>query len=132
MRTRRGLRRWSGWLAVGAVLFLLAGPASAQWDKLLKGPGGGEGPGLSDAKIGAGLKEALQVATEKTVGLTGKTDGYFANQAIKILMPEKLRNFESGLRAVGYGGRVAELELGMNRAPGRGAPQATQILLHAR
>ena len=43
MRARRGLRRWSGWLAVGAVLFWLAGPASAQWDKLLKGLGGGQG-----------------------------------------------------------------------------------------
>src|SRR5258706_10951862 len=134
MRPRRGLRRWSGWLAVGAVLFLLAGPASAQWDKLLKGLGGGEGSagaGLSDAKIGAGLKEALQVATEKTVGLTGKTDGYFANQAIKILMPEKLRNFESGLRAVGYGGQLDELGLGMNPAAGRAAAQAKQIFFDA-
>ena len=66
MGRRRGLRRWSGWLAVGAVLFWLAGPASAQWDKLLKGQGSA-GAGLSDAKIGAGLKEALQVATGKTV-----------------------------------------------------------------
>lgn len=133
MRARRGSRRWSGWLIVGAVLFLLAGPASAQWDKLLKGLGGGgsAGAGLSDAKIGAGLKEALQVATEKTVGLTGKSDGYFANQAIKILMPEKLRNFESGLRAVGYGGQIDELVLGMNRAAERAAPQAKQIFFDA-
>ncbi|MFI5328446.1 MAG: DUF4197 domain-containing protein [Candidatus Rokuibacteriota bacterium] len=134
MRTRRGVRHWSGWLAVAAVLFVLAGPAGAQWDKLLKGLGGGEGSagaGLSDAKIGAGLKEALQVATEKTVGLTGKTDGYFSNQAIKILMPEKLRNFESGLRAVGFGGQVDELVLGMNRAAERAAPQAKQIFFDA-
>jgi hypothetical protein len=134
MRTRRGLRHWCGWLAVAAVLFVLTGPAGAQWDKLLKGLGGGEGSagaGLSDAKIGAGLKEALQVATEKTVSLTGKTDGYFANQAIKILMPEKLRNFESGLRAVGFGGQVDELVLGMNRAAERAAPQAKQIFFDA-
>src|SRR4029434_2694451 len=45
---------------------------------------GGAVAALSDAKIGAGRKEALQVATEKTVSLTGKTDGYFTNQAIKI------------------------------------------------
>ncbi len=134
MRTRRGVRHWSGWLAVAAVLFVLTGPAGAQWDKLLKGLGGGEGSagaGLSDAKIGAGLKEALQVATEKTVSLTGKTDGYFSNQAIKILMPEKLRNFESGLRAVGFGGQVDELVLGMNRAAERAAPQAKQIFFDA-
>ena len=126
MSTRR-------WLIVAAVLFVMAGPAGAQWDKLLKGLGGqgSAGAGLSDAKIGAGLKEALQVATEKTVSLTGKTDGYFANQAIKILMPEKLRSFETGLRAVGYGGQIDELVLGMNRAAERAAPQARQIFFDA-
>jgi hypothetical protein len=133
MHAYRESRRWSRTLALAAVLALLAGPASAQWDKLLKGLGGqgSLGAGLSDAKIGAGLKEALQVATEKTVSLTGKTDGYFANQAIKILMPEKLRSFESGLRAVGYGGQIDELVLGMNRAAERAAPQAKQIFFDA-
>ena len=133
MRRLRGSRHWSGWLVVAAVLFVLAGPAGAQWDKLLKGLGGqgSAGAGLSDAKIGAGLKEALQVATEKTVSLTGKTDGYFANQAIKILMPEKLRSFETGLRAVGYGGQIDELVPGMNRAAERAAPQARQIFFDA-
>jgi hypothetical protein len=120
-------------LAVAAMLLLLAGPAHAQWDKLLKGLGGtgGLGAGLSDAKIGAGLKEALEVATDKTVSLTGKTDGYFANQAIKILMPERLRTFESGLRAVGGGAQIDELVLGMNRAAERAAPQAKQIFFDA-
>jgi hypothetical protein len=133
MRAHRGSWRWSGGLAVAAVLVLLAGPAAAQWDKLLKGLGGqgNLGAGLSDARIGAGLKEALQVATEKTVSLTGKTDGYFANEAIKILMPEKLRSFETGLRAVGYGGQIDELVLGMNRAAERAAPQAKQIFFDA-
>ena len=133
MRRHRGSRQWSGWLIVAAVLFVMAGPAGAQWDKLLKGLGGqgSAGAGLSDAKIGAGLKEALQVATEKTVSLTGKNDGYFANQAIKILMPEKLRSFETGLRAVGYGGQIDELVLGMNRAAERAAPQAKQIFFDA-
>jgi uncharacterized protein DUF4197 len=133
VRARRAAWPWSGGLAVAAVFVLLAGPAAAQWDKLLKGLGGqgNLGAGLSDARIGAGLKEALQIATEKTVSLTGKTDGYFANEAIKILMPEKLRSFETGLRAVGYGGQIDELVLGMNRAAERAAPQAKQIFFDA-
>lgn len=133
MRIHRGSRYGSACLAIVTLLFLLAGPAGAQWDKLLKGLGGegSAGAGLSDAKIGAGLKEALQVAAAKTVSLTGKTDGYFANQAIKILMPEKLRSFETGLRAVGYGGQIDELVLGMNRAAERAAPQAKQIFFDA-
>lgn len=114
------------------ALGLLPGTAEAQLDQMLKGlTGGAAGAGLSDAKIGAGLKEALQVATEKTVSLTGKTDGYFTNQAIKILMPERLRTFEGGLRAVGYGPQIDELVLGMNRAAERAAPQAKQIFFDA-
>lgn len=132
MRLSRTGRRWSARLLVTALLGLIASSAEAQLDQMLKGlGGGGPGTGLSDAKIGAGLKEALQVATEKTVSLTGKTDGYFTNQAIKILMPERLRTFESGLRAVGYGPQIDELVLGMNRAAERAAPQAKQIFFDA-
>ena len=110
---------------------LFATPASAQLDRFLKGLGFGEEDGLSDAKIGAGLKEALQVATGNSVDLTGRVDGYFGNQAIRILMPDKLRTLEKGLRAVGYGPQVDEFVLGMNRAAERSAPAAKQIFWDA-
>ncbi|MCX8117360.1 MAG: DUF4197 domain-containing protein [Desulfobacterota bacterium] len=113
------------------ILFLFSPPASAQLDRLLKGIGIGEQKGLTDAKIGEGLKEALKVGTENTVKLTGKTDGYFLNEAIKILMPEKLRTLEKGLRAVGYGPQVDEFILSMNRAAERAAPSAKQIFWDA-
>ena len=82
-------------------------------------------------KIGQALKEALQVGTANAVSLTGKTDGYFKNEAIKIQLPERLRTLERGLRAVGYGPQVDELVLGMNRAAERAAPQAQQIFWDA-
>jgi hypothetical protein len=112
--------------AVVVALGLAASPARAQLDRLLQGLGVGSSS-LSDAKIGEGLKEALKVGTENTVNLTGKTDGFFANQAIKILMPEKLRTVETGLRAVGYGPKVDEFVLSMNRAAERAAPAARGI-----
>ncbi len=114
-----------------AILLLTVAPASAQLDQLLKGLGIGQQTGPSDAKIGSGLKEALKVGTENTVKLTGRTDGYFMNQAIKILMPEKLQTLEKGLRLVGYGPQVDEFVLSMNRAAERAAPQAKQIFWDA-
>lgn len=132
MHSRHRSRRWTFALAVAALLLSLASPAGAQVDKLLKGLSGpGAGAGLSDAKIAAGLKEALQVATEKTVSLTGKPDGYFANQAIKILMPDKMKNLETGLRTVGYGPQLDEFVLSMNRAAESAAPKAKQIFVDA-
>jgi hypothetical protein len=114
-----------------AVVLLTTAPASAQLDQLFKGLGIGQPSGLSDAKIGSGLKEALKVGTENTVKLTGRTDGYFMNQAIKILMPEKLQTLEKGLRLVGYGPEVDEFVLSMNRAAERAAPQAKKIFWDA-
>ncbi|HET8577399.1 MAG TPA: DUF4197 domain-containing protein [Methylomirabilota bacterium] len=114
-------------LVIGIVL--VATPAWAQLDQVLKGLG--QQGGLSDAKIGAGLKEALQVATEKSVKLTGRVDGYFRNEAIKILMPERLRTLEQGLRAIGYGPKVDEFVLSMNRAAERAAPAAKSIFWDA-
>ena len=119
-------------LAVAVALALFATPAWAQVDQLLKGLGlGQQGSGLSDVKIGAGLKEALQVATEKSVSLTGRTNGYFSNEAIKILMPEKLKTVEQGLRVVGYGPKVDEFVLSMNRAAEKAAPAAKKIFWDA-
>jgi hypothetical protein len=113
------------------IVLLIAQPASAQLDRIFKGLGLGEKSGLSDAKISSGLKEALQIGTENAVKLTGKTDGYFMNQVIKILMPEKLRTFEKGLRAVGYGPQVDEFILSMNRAAEKAAPFAKQFFWDA-
>jgi hypothetical protein len=119
-------------LVVIMFIFLTAFPASAQLDRLFKTLGGGEkGSGLSDVKIGSGLKEALKIGTENAVGFTGKQDGFFLNQAIKILMPEKLRTFEKGLRAVGYGPQVDELVLSMNRSAEKATPFAKQIFWDA-
>jgi hypothetical protein len=121
-------------LAAGMLVLLVATPVSAQrdLDRLLKGlpqiPQVGD-PG--DVRIGAGLKEALQVGTEKAVNVTGRLDGYFLNQAIKILMPERLRTLEKGLRVAGYGPQVDEFVLGMNRAAERAAPSAKRIFWDA-
>ena len=63
--------------------------------------------------------------------LTGKTDGYFTNKAIKILMPERLRTVERGLRTAGYGSEVDKLVLSMNRAAERAAPTAKKFFWDA-
>ena len=125
-------------LALVLLVFAWVPAAHAQLDELLKQlpqiPGTTQTPmpgSLGDVKIGQGLKQALQVGTENAVKLTGKTDGYFANQAIKILLPERLKSLESGLRVVGYGPQVDELVLGMNRAAEHAAPAAKQIFFDA-
>jgi len=121
-------------LLLSALVLLSAAAASAQLDQILKEMDtyarSGAGPS-GEVKVGAALKQALQVGTENAVKLTGRTDGYFSNKAIKILIPERLRTVERGLRAAGYGSEVDKLVLSMNRAAERAAPEAKKIFWDA-
>ncbi len=92
---------------------------------------GGSASGLSNDEITAGLKEALEVGTEKAVGLVSKPDGYYKNPAIKIPLPESVQKVEKLLRATGYGEKVDAFELSMNRAAERAAPEAKSIFWDA-
>lgn len=85
----------------------------------------------SNDRIVAGLKEALQIGAGNAIALTGKQDGFFKNESIKILLPDKVRTLEKGLRAAGLGGKVDEFELSMNRAAEKAAPQAKAIFVDA-
>jgi hypothetical protein len=87
--------------------------------------------GLSNDKIIAGLKEALQVSTGKAVALTGKPGGFLQNQAIRILLPPKLRSLGNGMRLIGMGAQVDDLEVGMNRAAEQATPEAKRIFIAA-
>jgi len=84
-----------------------------------------------ESKTALGLREALTVGAENAVARTGRIDGFFKNEVIKILMPEKLRRVETGLRAVGYGGKVDEFILAMNRAAERAAASGKPIFWEA-
>lgn len=81
----------------------------------------------SSGKIDQGLKEALNVGIKNTITYLGKNDGYFANAAVKILIPEQVRKLEPALRSIGYGPQLDEFTLSMNRAAEKAAPLAADI-----
>lgn len=109
--------------------------STAQLDDVLKkaeeAAGHRDSAGLSNDKIISGLKEALQVSTAKAVSLTGRPDGFLKNEAIKIVLPAKLETMAKGMRMLGMGAKMDELEVGMNRAAEQATPEAKQIFLAA-
>lgn len=124
-------------IGAAAILFCLAAISHAglmdDFGNLL---GGVKVPGISgtvadDAKVVAGLKEALSVGTANTVAATSKVDGYFANQAIRILVPEKFRKVTDVLGKVGYQEEVDDFVLSMNRAAEKAAPRAKTYFVEA-
>ncbi len=85
--------------------------------KILSGLGKKSGGGsLSNDDIIKGLKEALTVGTENSSKKLNAADGFFANAAIKILMPEEAKKAEKTLRQFGMGSLVDKAVLSMNRA----------------
>src|SRR4051794_21860314 len=118
-------------LIVLISLLSVCAAAQSPWEQIFKKATTPSAGNLSTDKIASGLKEALKVSTSRAVASTGKPDGFLKNEAIKILLPEKLRNASKGLRLVGMGPQLDELEVGMNRAAEQATPQAKQIFLNA-
>jgi RNA binding exosome subunit len=96
--------------------------------KTLGGPGRG---GPDDSTIISGLKEALSIGTDNAVKNVSQVDGYFGNQAIKILMPEKIQKVADILKNIGYQKQVDDFVFSMNRAAEKAAPQAASIFVGA-
>ena len=86
---------------------------------------------LSKSTIVSGLKEALSLGTANAVSSVAKMDGYLGNEAIKILMPEKIRTVANTLKKFGYQRQVDEFVLSMNRAAEHAAPQAKSYFVEA-
>lgn len=85
----------------------------------------------SSGNIADGLKEALQVGTDRSVQKLSIVDGFFANAAIKILMPLEAKKVEQKLRAIGFGKEVDNAILSMNRAAEDAAKSAAPIFINA-
>jgi hypothetical protein len=100
------------------------GGSSGFGDMLAGAMGGGA---LDDGTIGAGLKQALEVGTTAAVSRTSAVDGYLGNPLIRIPLPESLDTVAKGMRAVGFGAKVDELEVGMNRAAEAAAGEAADV-----
>lgn len=113
------------------VVLLMFLPAYGQLDSVLGKLAGARKAGLGEDKIASGLREALQVGTANAIQSTSRTNGFFGNPAIKILLPQKLQLMEKGLRLMGQGARMDEFVLSMNRAAEQAAPLAKPIFLGA-
>lgn len=83
---------------------------------------------VSETEAAGGIKEALAQGVDRAVRQLGKPDGFFRDQAVKILVPEDLRKMADLARKLGAGRRVDAFELSMNRAAEQAVPKAAGIL----
>jgi hypothetical protein len=86
---------------------------------------------LSTDDIAAGLKQALTVGTQNSASKLSAVDGFFANAALKVLMPPEAQKVENTLRSIGMGSVVDKAVLAMNRAAEDAAKSAAPIFVDA-
>jgi hypothetical protein len=84
---------------------------------------------LTNSEIAGGLKDALRVGTERVVGQLGQADGFYADPAIHIPLPDNMLKVKKALAAVGMSSMMDDLELKLNRAAEVATPPAKEIFL---
>ena len=86
---------------------------------------------LSQAEMGNGLKEALNNGITKQVSKLTATDGFFKNEAVKILLPEELQKVDTKLRQLGMTKLADDGLKILNRAAEDAVKEATPIFVDA-
>ncbi len=86
---------------------------------------------LTSAEASQGLKTALEKGALAAVAILGKTDGFWANDKVRIPLPGFLDDAAKLLKTLGQGKRVDELLLSMNRAAEAAVPMAKDLLVSA-
>ncbi|ROH98073.1 DUF4197 domain-containing protein [Chryseobacterium daecheongense] len=86
---------------------------------------------LSSTQISSGLKEALNLGVTEGVKKLSTTDGFYKNEMVKILMPEKLRVIDTKLRAVGLGSLADQGVKLLNRAAEDAVTSSAPIFANA-
>ena len=88
-------------------------------------------PGLSNADIGSGLRQALDFGVKKQVSKLTQTDGFFRNQLVKIVLPTELQKVDKTLRSIGLSSLADEGLKVLNRAAESAVKEATPIFISA-
>ncbi|MEQ8443277.1 MAG: DUF4197 domain-containing protein [Alphaproteobacteria bacterium] len=92
---------------------------------------GGDSNSLTESEVIAGLREALRVGAETVTADLGMTDGFNADPAVHIPLPENLRRVQEMLSGIGMGSLGDEVELKMNRAAEEAMDQSREVLVNA-
>ncbi len=81
--------------------------------------------------IGNGLREALNKGVSNQVSKLTAVDGFYKNEAVKILLPEKLRVVDRTLRKLGMSALADEGLKAINRTAEEAVKTATPIFVDA-
>lgn len=86
---------------------------------------------LTESEIAEGLKEALKVGSNNASNQLSALDGFNKNSLIRIPFPKDAQIVADKLRQMGFGKKVDEFELTLNRAAEKASKDAANIFVNA-
>lgn len=78
-----------------------------------------------------GVKAALERGAVIAVSLLGKPDGFWADERVRIPLPDWIQRFERAIKVLGRSKDIEAMKLGVNRAAEQAVPQARALLVAA-
>jgi hypothetical protein len=87
--------------------------------------------GGQNYEVPAGLKQALELGVVEGVDVLGRQDGFFRDQAVKILLPQELQKVDQTLRQIGLGALADQGLRVLNRAAEDAVVEAKPIFVSA-
>lgn len=90
-----------------------------------------QGTEISQLEIGNGLRAALDKGIDQEVSQLMQPDGFFRNEAVKILLPDELQKVDKGLRKIGLSSVADEGLKLLNRAAEEATKEALPIFTNA-
>jgi hypothetical protein len=110
------------------ILSLLVAVSLVSCDTLSKLPGYTT---ITESEAAEGLRQALDQGVGKGISFLNRPDGFFGNQAYKMLLPPEAQKIENTLRQLGMSGMVDKAILQINRAAEDAVGYARPIFVDA-
>lgn len=86
---------------------------------------------LDEGTVSNGLKEALRIGSGRAIDAVSRPNGFWANELIRIRLPEEAQEMANLLRQVGFARQVDNLEVAMNRAAEQASAEARDVFVDA-
>lgn len=86
---------------------------------------------LDQATVASGLKQALEIGTQRTTTTLSAPGGFGSDPVLRLSLPGQLGTVAQTLRQVGFSSQVDALEDSMNRAAEQAAAKAVPVFASA-
>ncbi|HVK97899.1 MAG TPA: DUF4197 domain-containing protein, partial [Flavisolibacter sp.] len=89
------------------------------------------GSTITQDEAAQGIREALDQGVGRGIGNLNRLDGFFGNEAYKLLLPPDARRIENTMRQLGFGSMVDKAILQINRSAEDAVGAARPIFVDA-